>query len=325
MPDIKNNPMKISMKSAFRRCGLLAIAWGSASGTIAFGQTSTQYSYDELGRLVVVNIAGGVNDGKSATTTFDPAGNRVFYVVTTPTQTPTPTPTPTPGPTPTPTPVPSPTLSIDSTRSGPEGRTLSIAVHLIGLSSSTVSVNYATANNTATAGSDYTAQSGTLYFPPGTTTQVINVPLSLDLPSESTESFYVNLSSSVGAALNNSQSLAFITETSTTLLPPATLYGDQTLYSQDGRFRLIMQLDGNLVLYMGSSALWSSNTPNNVGAYMSFQSDGNLVVYRANGTPAWASGTDGHSDERLLIQNDGNMVLYRDLYTPSWSSGSCCH
>jgi hypothetical protein len=314
------------MRYPLSRCSALALGWVSiALATPAFGQSTMQYGYDELGRLITVNIAGGTNDQKSVTTSFDPAGNRTSSVVTTPSQTPTPTPTPTPGPTPTPTPMPSPTLSIDSTRSGPEGRTLGIYVHLIGLSSSTVSVNYATANNTATAGSDYTAQSGTLYFPPGTTTQLINVPLLLDLPPESTESFYVNLSSPVGAALSNSQSLAFITETSTTLLPPATLYGDQSLYSEDGRFKLIMQLDGNLVLYIGSSPLWSSNTPNNVGAYMSFQSDGNLVVYRANGTPAWASGTDGHSDERLLIQNDGNMVLYRDVYTPSWSSGSCCH
>ena len=39
----------------------------------------------------------------------------------------------------------------------------------------TVSVNYSTANNTATAGSDYVATSGTLTFNPGDTTKTITV------------------------------------------------------------------------------------------------------------------------------------------------------
>src|SRR5262245_24686902 len=54
---------------------------------------------------------------------------------------------------------------------------------------------------------------------------------------------------------------------------------NDSLASCDGRFTLIMQGDGNLVLYMnGVGALWASNT---VGPYKKFalmQGDGNLVV-----------------------------------------------
>ncbi len=42
-------------------------------------------------------------------------------------------------------------------------------------STGTVTLNYATANGTATAGSDYVAGSGTLTFAPGETSKTIHV------------------------------------------------------------------------------------------------------------------------------------------------------
>src|SRR5439155_1902214 len=44
-------------------------------------------------------------------------------------------------------------------------------VSLLEPSGLTITVNYATANGTATAGQDYTAASGTLSFPPGQTSR----------------------------------------------------------------------------------------------------------------------------------------------------------
>ena len=60
----------------------------------------------------------------------------------------------------------------------------------------TVTVNYATANGTALAGSDYTASSGTLTFMPNNTFPVANleVPLNADALDEPDETFFVNLS-----------------------------------------------------------------------------------------------------------------------------------
>ena len=55
-------------------------------------------------------------------------------------------------------------------------------------------MNYATANGTATAGSDYTATSGTLTFNPGVTSQTISVPIINDTAVEGNETFTVTLS-----------------------------------------------------------------------------------------------------------------------------------
>jgi Tol biopolymer transport system component len=61
-------------------------------------------------------------------------------------------------------------------------------------STHTVTVDYATADGTATAGSDYMATSGTLTFAPGTTTQTIHVPVTGDTTVEPDETFDVVLS-----------------------------------------------------------------------------------------------------------------------------------
>jgi len=99
--------------------------------------------------------------------------------------------------------------------------------------------------------------------------------------------------------------------------------------SCDGRFTLVMQTDGNLVLYWnGVGALWATNTVGSGAVTAVIQSDGNFVVYTAGGTPVWNSGTfnNGYYWNHLAIQNDGNLVVYN--YNGGgavWNSGTCCH
>jgi hypothetical protein len=97
-----------------------------------------------------------------------------------------------------------PVLTIENTSIiegdiGPTG--FNITLTLTPASASAVSVDYATGGGTATAGSDYTAASGTADFPAGMTTA--NVPLEVlgDLLDEPDETFEVALSNPVGAAL----------------------------------------------------------------------------------------------------------------------------
>src|SRR5207249_2119077 len=57
-----------------------------------------------------------------------------------------------------------------------------------------VTVDYATANGTATAGSDYQAASETLTFAPGETSKTITVLVNGDRLGEPNETLFVNLS-----------------------------------------------------------------------------------------------------------------------------------
>jgi Ca2+-binding RTX toxin-like protein len=77
----------------------------------------------------------------------------------------------------------------------------SYTVTLSQASNQTVSVNYATANGTATAGLDYTATIGTLTFAPGATSKVINIPILNDSLNEADETFTLTLSSPTNASL----------------------------------------------------------------------------------------------------------------------------
>jgi hypothetical protein len=79
--------------------------------------------------------------------------------------------------------------------------TANFTVALSAASGQAVSVAYATSNGTATAGSDYTAASGTLNFAAGVTTQTIVVPIANDALFEASESFSVTLSAPTNATI----------------------------------------------------------------------------------------------------------------------------
>lgn len=106
-----------------------------------------------------------------------------------------------------------------------------------------------------------------------------------------------------------------------------TGHGGQSMKSCDRRFTLIMQTDGNLVLYQNgvSAALWHTNTHGNPGSTATMQGDGNLVVYSPGGVALWNSGTHGNPGAGLKVQDDGNLVIYSTGDAALWSSGSGGH
>jgi uncharacterized protein YkwD len=74
-----------------------------------------------------------------------------------------------------------------------------------------VTVNYATANGTATAGSDYAAANGTLTWSAGVASaKTISVTVYDNAIAEPDETFYVNLSGPTGAVLGKSQGVGMI-------------------------------------------------------------------------------------------------------------------
>ena len=74
------------------------------------------------------------------------------------------------------------------------------------------SVGYATADGTASAGSDYVAASGTLNFAQGQTTQTVSVTINGDTTIEPNETFVVNLANATnGGVIVDGQGLGTIT------------------------------------------------------------------------------------------------------------------
>ena len=79
-------------------------------------------------------------------------------------------------------------------------------------SNGAVGVSYATSNGTATAGSDYTATSGTLSWADGdTANKTFTVPITNDTTVEGNETFNVALSSPTSGAALDSQDSATVT------------------------------------------------------------------------------------------------------------------
>ena len=87
-----------------------------------------------------------------------------------------------------------PRLSIADTATVTEGGEAVFTVRLSDTSSETVTVRYATVDDTAVAGSDYTRTTGTLRFDPNERTDTIRVPILQDSTAEPSESFTVELS-----------------------------------------------------------------------------------------------------------------------------------
>ena len=106
----------------------------------------------------------------------------------------------------------------------------------------------------------------------------------------------------------------------TTLTAGGRLDAGETLRSANGSYRLVMQHDGNLVVLTAANRpLWASGTGGNAGAYLVMQGDGNAVVYRA-GRALWHTHTAGNAGARLVMQSDANLVVYRAGGSAAWAS-----
>lgn len=81
--------------------------------------------------------------------------------------------------------------------------TIDFTVSLDRSASGTVRVEYATSDGTATAGTDYTAASGTLTFQPGQQSKTIEIALIDDSHDEDDESFSLTLSNAAGAVITD--------------------------------------------------------------------------------------------------------------------------
>jgi hypothetical protein len=104
---------------------------------------------------------------------------------------------------------PPPSVSVaDVLRSeGDLNTNMTFVVTLSQASGKTITINYATADGTATAGSDYVATAGTLTFSPGQTSANVNVGILADIDIEPTEDLTFNLSSPANVVISDGQAI----------------------------------------------------------------------------------------------------------------------
>ena len=90
----------------------------------------------------------------------------------------------------------------------------------------------------------------------------------------------------------------------------------QYLSSRSGIFSLVMQNDGNVVIYFNSPggtrpSNFSTHTSN--GHHLRMQMDGNLALYKADGTWAWNSKTGGRPYDmgyKLILTETGRAQVF---------------
>lgn len=169
--------------SVFRHVAAATLA---LCATSALASEIINYTYDPRGRLVTVARSGTINDGIQASYTYDKADNRTNVTVT------------------------GPSFSVNDV-SATEGSPLTFTVSRT-LTTSAMSVSYATSNGTAIAGSDYTATSGTLNFAIGEASKPVSVPTIDDAAVESAETVILTLSNPVGAVILDGTGLGTIND-----------------------------------------------------------------------------------------------------------------
>lgn len=99
------------------------------------------------------------------------------------------------------------------------------------------------------------------------------------------------------------------------LAPGQALRVNEYLRSKSGRYTLIYQGDGNLVIYDYSKPIWDSCTSGRLsGGRLVMQTDGNLVIYDDAMYAHWDTGTSQYSGWGcyLMMQDDGNLVIYKE-------------
>lgn len=99
--------------------------------------------------------------------------------------------------------------------------------------------------------------------------------------------------------------------TGETLESGMKLLPNQSIYSKNRRYKLMMQTNGNLVLYKNEISIWSSGTTGNANAYFILQPDNRLIVYSSSKKLLWEwkYSPKSNSISFLVIRDDLGIVL----------------
>jgi hypothetical protein len=103
---------------------------------------------------------------------------------------------------------------------------------------------------------------------------------------------------------------------------------NEPLKSADGRYELLLQDDGNLVIYGATDpdrnnkrVIWESGTVGSGATRLVLQSeDGNLALYDADNKAVWATNTNQGKATHLFLHNDGRLELYEGTTACLWKT-----
>jgi hypothetical protein len=248
-----------------------------------------------------------------------------------------------------------PVLTISSDVSVNEGNSgttnATFTVTLTPDSGETITVNYATSDGTATAGSDYSTTSETLNFAAGETSKQIDIPVIGDLIDEPDETFTVNLSTPSNASISTGHTQRTVTILDDDDPPVLTISSDVSVNegnsgTTNATFTVTLTPDSGKTVTVnygtsdgtataGSDYTTTSGTLNFAAGETSKQIDipviGDLIdeddeIFTVNlSTPSNASISTGHTQSTVTILDDDTAGITvsptEDLQT-SESSGT---
>ncbi len=110
-----------------------------------------------------------------------------------------------------------------------------------------------------------------------------------------------------------------------TLRPNESLRVGDSLTSSDGRYTMVYQTDGNLVIRGPESddVVWHSHTHGQNPGFVVMQDNGEFAIYDGfSGSQQFTSNSGGHPGAYVVLQNDGNLVVYDAAGGPTyyWAS-----
>jgi hypothetical protein len=198
--------------------------------------------------------------------------------------------------------------------------------------SSTVSVNYTTADGLALAATDYTATSGTLTFNPGETAKTITIALRRDNLPEFPERLFVNFSNPVNALLPDNQAQVTIDDDDQVTW---NLYGDANGTSIPGCITLSQVGSGRGAAY-NFKTFWLTNKFDmhfrvGLGVYDADGGGGLVFTLRKEGSLILGGGDMGYQSispsvgvELDTVANWINDPEY-DHIAVDENGATCCH
>ncbi len=131
--------------------------------------------------------------------------------------------------------VPAPELTLADAGATEGGdATVDFEVTLSRAATDGVTVDYATSDGTAAAGTDYTTASGTLTFAAGDTAKTVSVPVLDDAVDEEDETFTLTLSNASGASLADTAATGTIVDDDTEAPEPLTATFEDMPATHDG-------------------------------------------------------------------------------------------